>query len=113
MFLKCYFNIGCYAVLFTEILRQHHLREPYPIVGEEEFAAVGEHLLTVDFDDVWFAVPGTDVDGGFFVWRKMNIEPGARQKTFLVDGFKIFRGGSVIENGGRRGFFEFYIDRDE
>ncbi len=112
MFLKCYFNIGCYAVLFTEILRQHHLREPYPIVGEEEFTAVGQHLLTVNLYDVWFAVPGADIDGGLFVWRKMNIEPGARQKTFLVDGFKKLRGGSMIEDVRRRGFFEFYIDRD-
>ena len=57
-------------------------------------------------------MPGADIDGGLFVWRKMNIEPGARQYTVLVDRFKILRGGTMIEDGGRRGFFEFYIDGD-
>ena len=82
--------------LFHKVLRHHLFSEPYPIIGEEELAAVGEHLLTVYLDDEWLAVPGSDVDGGLFVWRKMNIEPGARQKTFLVDGFKKLRGGSMI-----------------
>ncbi len=42
----------------------------------------------------------------------MDVEPGARQKTFLVDEFKKLRGGSMIEDVRRRGFFEFYIDGD-
>lgn len=42
----------------------------------------------------------------------MNIEPGARQQAFLVDGFKKLRGRSVIENVGRHGFFQFNIDGD-
>ena len=53
--------------LYHKILRQHPLCEPYPIVGEEELAAVGEHLLTVNFDDEWFAVPRSDIDGGLFI----------------------------------------------
>ena len=42
----------------------------------------------------------------------MDIESGAWQKTFLVDGFKKLRGGTMIENVRRRGFFQFHIDGD-
>ena len=65
------------SLLLTEILRLHLFRKPYPIVGEVELAAIGQHLLTVDLDDEWRAMPGTDVDGSLFIWGKMDVEPGA------------------------------------
>ena len=61
--------------LLIEILWHHLFREPNTIVGEEKLVTVGEHLLAVNLDDEWLAVPGSDVDGGFFIRREMNVKP--------------------------------------
>lgn len=54
--------------LFQEILGFYLLSEPDTIIALEELATIGKHFLTVNPNDEWRPMSGSNLDGCLFVW---------------------------------------------